>query len=125
MRIIQKRGEIRLFARVSSSVGTGLLFLFLEELPVVFRQEIPVPGIDNELVFLPVELIVWRAPFTPKEVLILFFPIFSLIPGAIFIVFLKRKAITSLPKQRSLYMMIVITLDCNLYFLKRRWCTTG
>lgn len=47
----------------------------------------------TDAVLLPVELMVYLAPFPPKDTLVLFFPKFSLTPGAILALFLKRKPI--------------------------------
>jgi len=58
MRIIPRKGKILFFGKVVSFEGESSFLCFLPEVLVVFRQEIPVLGIDTELVLFPVELTV-------------------------------------------------------------------
>jgi len=50
MRIIPMKRETLFFGGALSLEGEKLFFFFVDELVVVFCQEIPVPGIDTELV---------------------------------------------------------------------------
>ena len=57
----------------------------------------PVPGILNVVVSLPVVLIVLRTPFVPAEMLALLVPMFSLMPLPRLMLFLNLNPIVKTP----------------------------